>query len=63
MRRFASCDPADTPMPRTNLPCFDRRTADVLTMNQANDIDVLHDRGNLIPADWANDQIVAAARR
>ena len=27
--------------------------ADVLTMNQANDIDVLHDRGNLIPADWA----------
>lgn len=27
--------------------------ADVVTMNQANDIDVLHDRGNLIPADWA----------
>src|SRR6266571_2840298 len=27
--------------------------ADVLTMNQANDIDILHDRGNLIPADWA----------
>jgi sulfate/thiosulfate transport system substrate-binding protein len=27
--------------------------ADVITMNQANDIDVLHDRGNLIPADWA----------
>ena len=27
--------------------------ADVLTMNQANDIDVLHDRGNMIPADWA----------
>jgi sulfate/thiosulfate transport system substrate-binding protein len=26
--------------------------ADVITMNQANDIDVLHDRGNLIPADW-----------
>ena len=28
--------------------------ADVLTMNQANDIDVLHDRGKLIPADWAS---------
>ena len=27
--------------------------ADVLTMNQANDIDVLHDRANLVPADWA----------
>ena len=27
--------------------------ADVITMNQANDIGVLHDRGNLIPADWA----------
>lgn len=27
--------------------------ADVITMNQANDIDILHDRGNLIPADWA----------
>jgi sulfate transport system substrate-binding protein len=27
--------------------------ADVITMNQANDIDVLHDRGDLIPADWA----------
>lgn len=27
--------------------------ADVITMNQANDIDVLHDKGNLIPADWA----------
>ena len=27
--------------------------ADIITMNQANDIDVLHDRGNLIPADWA----------
>ena len=27
--------------------------ADVITMNQANDIDVLHDRGNLVPADWA----------
>lgn len=26
--------------------------ADVITMNQANDIDILHDRGNLIPADW-----------
>jgi sulfate/thiosulfate transport system substrate-binding protein len=27
--------------------------ADVLTMNQANDIDVLYERGKLIPADWA----------
>ncbi|HKO87809.1 MAG TPA: sulfate ABC transporter substrate-binding protein [Burkholderiales bacterium] len=27
--------------------------ADVVTMNQANDIDLLHDRGNLVPADWA----------
>ena len=27
--------------------------ADVITMNQANDIDILHDRGQLIPADWA----------
>ncbi|HQC95924.1 MAG TPA: sulfate ABC transporter substrate-binding protein [Aquabacterium sp.] len=27
--------------------------ADVITMNQANDIDVLHDHGKLIPADWA----------
>jgi len=27
--------------------------ADVITMNQANDIDILHDRGNLLPADWA----------
>ncbi len=27
--------------------------ADVVTMNQANDIDLLHDRGKLIPADWA----------
>ncbi|PPE71201.1 sulfate ABC transporter substrate-binding protein [Caldimonas thermodepolymerans] len=27
--------------------------ADVLTMNQANDVDILHLRGNLIPADWA----------
>jgi sulfate transport system substrate-binding protein len=27
--------------------------ADVVTMNQANDIDLLHDRGDLIPADWA----------
>jgi sulfate transport system substrate-binding protein len=26
--------------------------ADVITMNQANDIDLLHDRGGLIPADW-----------
>ncbi|MES2886493.1 MAG: sulfate ABC transporter substrate-binding protein [Pseudomonadota bacterium] len=27
--------------------------ADVVTMNQANDVDLLHDRGKLIPADWA----------
>jgi sulfate/thiosulfate transport system substrate-binding protein len=27
--------------------------ADVITMNQANDIDLLAQRGNLIPADWA----------
>jgi sulfate transport system substrate-binding protein len=27
--------------------------ADVITMNQANDIDLLADRGALIPADWA----------
>ncbi len=27
--------------------------ADVITMNQANDIDILHDQGRLIPADWA----------
>jgi len=27
--------------------------ADVITMNQANDIDVLHERGKLIPVDWA----------
>lgn len=26
--------------------------ADVITMNQANDIDILADRGKLIPADW-----------
>ncbi|HEY9397888.1 MAG TPA: sulfate ABC transporter substrate-binding protein [Burkholderiales bacterium] len=26
--------------------------ADVVTMNQANDIDLLHQRGNLVPADW-----------
>ena len=26
--------------------------ADVITMNQANDIDILHERANLIPADW-----------
>jgi sulfate transport system substrate-binding protein len=26
--------------------------ADVITMNQSNDIDILHERGNLIPADW-----------
>ncbi len=28
--------------------------ADVITMNQANDIDVLHERGQLVPADWAS---------
>jgi len=27
--------------------------ADVITMNQANDIDLLAERGALIPADWA----------
>jgi sulfate transport system substrate-binding protein len=27
--------------------------ADVITMNQHNDIDVLHTRGGLVPADWA----------
>ncbi len=27
--------------------------ADVVTMNQANDIDILHSRGNLVPQDWA----------
>jgi sulfate transport system substrate-binding protein len=27
--------------------------ADVITMNQANDIDILSERGQLIPADWA----------
>lgn len=27
--------------------------ADVITMNQANDIDILAERGGLIPADWA----------
>jgi sulfate transport system substrate-binding protein len=27
--------------------------ADVITMNQHNDVDVLHTRGNLVPADWA----------
>jgi len=26
--------------------------ADVITMNQANDIDLLHDRGGLVPANW-----------
>ena len=26
--------------------------ADVVTMNQANDVDLLHQRGNLVPADW-----------
>lgn len=32
---------------------IDGLAADVITMNQHNDIDVLHQRGNLIPADWA----------
>jgi len=27
--------------------------ADIITMNQHNDIDVLHTRGGLVPADWA----------
>lgn len=26
--------------------------ADVITMNQSNDVDLLHDRGKLIPANW-----------
>lgn len=32
---------------------IDGLEGDVVTMNQALDIDMLHDRGNLIPADWA----------
>ncbi len=32
---------------------LDGLQADVITMNQALDIDILHTRGNLIPADWA----------
>lgn len=32
---------------------IDGLAADVVTMNQANDIDILHERGKLIPADWA----------
>ena len=32
---------------------IDGLEADVVTMNQANDVDVLADRGKLIPADWA----------
>jgi sulfate transport system substrate-binding protein len=28
--------------------------ADVITMNQANDIDILHERGGLIPKNWAD---------
>ena len=32
---------------------IDGLEADVVTMNQANDIDVLASRGKLIPADWA----------
>jgi sulfate/thiosulfate transport system substrate-binding protein len=27
--------------------------ADVITMNQANDVDILFERGNLVPQDWA----------
>ena len=27
--------------------------ADVITMNQANDIDILYERGKLVPPDWA----------
>jgi sulfate/thiosulfate transport system substrate-binding protein len=30
----------------------DGLAADVITMNQANDIDILHERAKLIPADW-----------
>lgn len=32
---------------------LDGLQADVVTMNQANDIDILHRRGGLVPADWA----------
>jgi sulfate transport system substrate-binding protein len=32
---------------------IDGLEADVITMNQANDIDILHDKGGLIPQDWA----------
>ncbi len=32
---------------------IDGLEADVVTMNQANDVDMLHERGKLIPADWA----------
>ena len=35
------------------LSVADGLEADVLTMNQANDVDILHERGKLIPADWA----------
>lgn len=31
---------------------IDGLAADVVTMNQANDIDILHERGGLVPADW-----------
>lgn len=33
---------------------IDGLPADVVTMNQSLDIDILHEKGNLIPADWAN---------
>ncbi|MGE0801651.1 MAG: sulfate ABC transporter substrate-binding protein [Lautropia sp.] len=33
---------------------IDGLEADVITMNQHNDIDILHARGNLVPADWAS---------
>jgi sulfate transport system substrate-binding protein len=32
---------------------IDGLQADVITMNQETDIDILHERGNLIPRDWA----------
>ena len=32
---------------------IDGLEADVITMNQHNDIDILHTRGGLVPADWA----------
>ena len=33
---------------------IDGLAADVITMNQANDIDILFERGQLVPANWAS---------